>query len=253
MYGRIQSAVHHLADGARRLGIPLTDDQLGMFQIYYETLISWNKRVNLTRVTNYEAVQTKHFLDSLSCLPTITRIWGLPAPETGTEPQAIDVGSGAGFPGLVLKIAMPVLRLTLLEATGKKTEFLRFLVTRLGLPDVTIMNARAEELGQDTKHRERYDLALARALARMATLAELTLPLVRMGGLVIAQKGEDPTAEVEAGQKAIVTLGGQVREISRLAVPGLEGTRHLVVLEKVIATPTRYPRRPGMPAKRPLT
>jgi len=245
--------VHHLADGARRLGIPLTDDQLGMFQIYYETLISWNKRVNLTRVTSYEAVQTKHFLDSLSCLPTITRIWGLPAREAGTGPQAIDVGSGAGFPGLVLKIAMPILRLTLLEATGKKTEFLQFLVDQLGLPDVTIINARAEELGQDDKHRERYDLALARALARMATLAELTLPLVRMGGLVVAQKGEDPRAEVEAAQKAIVTLGGQVREISRLTVPGLEGARHLVVLEKVIATPTRYPRRPGMPAKRPLT
>lgn len=245
--------MQQLADGARKLDIPLTDEQLGVFQAYYETLVTWNKRVNLTRITDYEAVQVKHFLDSLSCLPVIKRnriALSLGADWEGA--RAIDVGAGAGFPGVALKIAWPGLHLTLLEATGKKAEFLRLLVERLGLPEVTVVNARAEEAGQDPAYREQYDLALARALAEMATLAELTLPLVRVGGLVVAQKGEDPIAEVETAQKAIVTLGGQVQEIVPVSVPGLAGARHLVILEKVSPSPQQYPRRPGMPAKRPL-
>lgn len=244
--------MQQLADGARKLDIPLTGDQLDAFQVYYETLIAWNKRINLTRITDYEAVQVKHFLDSLSCLPAIKRAGAASTWMAGEGPQAIDVGPGAGFPGVALKIAMPALRLTLLEATGKKAEFLRFLVERLELPGVVVLNIRAEETGQDPAHREQYDLVLARALAGLATLSELTLPLVRVGGLVIAQKGENPAAEVEAAQKAVVTLGGQVQEILPVTVPGLEGARHLVLLKKVFPTPSKYPRRPGMPAKRPL-
>jgi 16S rRNA (guanine527-N7)-methyltransferase len=242
-----------LANGARMLGIPLNQDQLDAFQVYYEALIAWNGQVNLTRITDYEAVQVKHFLDSLSCLPMIQHVQEISSRGTDVSLKVIDVGSGAGFPGVPLKIAFPALRLTLLEATGKKTEFLRFLVARLGLSGVRVINARAEEAGQDPAHREQYDLALARALSGMATLAELTLPLVRVGGLVIAQKGADPAAEVATSQSAITILGGQAREIVPVAVPGLEGARHLVVLEKVLATPQKYPRRPGMPAKRPLT
>jgi 16S rRNA (guanine527-N7)-methyltransferase len=241
-----------LADGAQRLGIRLTDDQLGSYQAYYETLIDWNQRVNLTRITDYEEVQTKHFLDSLSCWDVIRRAWNISDKGTDVRLQAIDVGSGGGFPGVVLKIASPALRLTLLEAKGKKAEFLQVLVERLGLADVVVIRARAEEVGRDARHRERYDLALARALAGMATLAELTLPLVRVGGLVIAQKGENPASEVETAQKAIFALGGQIEEIAPVVVPGLDGTRHLVVLKKVSPTPTKYPRRPGIPAKRPL-
>jgi 16S rRNA (guanine527-N7)-methyltransferase len=240
--------VNQLAEGARRLDVPLSEVQLSAFQTYYDTLIDCNKRVNLTRITDYEEVQTKHFLDSLSCLPIIRR-----AGEKSLGLQIIDVGSGAGFPGLVLKIAMPVLRVTLLDATGKKTEFLRFLIERLELSAVTVVNARAEEAGQDQRHREQYDVALARALAGMSPLAELTLPLVRVGGLVIAQKGDDPAAEVDAAHTAIVKLGGQVQEITPVVVPGLKGTRHLVILEKVSPSPSKYPRRPGMPVKRPLT
>ena len=244
--------MQRLADGARALGISLTDDQLNAFQVYYETMIAWNARVNLTRITDYEAVQVKHFLDSLSCLAAVER-HSLPlAHVAGPGLCAIDVGSGAGFPGLPLKIAFPALRLTLLEATGKKTVFLQALVERLELSGVTVVNARAEEAGQDPAHRERYDLALARALAEMATLAELTLPLVRVGGLVVAQKGEDPSAEVQAAQSAIQTLGGRTREVRPVTVPGLEAARHLVVLEKLSATPHPYPRRPGIPAKRPF-
>ena len=245
-------AVQKLAEGARGLDMPLTEDQLKAFQIYYEALVTWNERVNLTRITDYEAVQVKHFLDSLACLPLIQRTWAKVAWTREAGAQAIDVGSGAGFPGVALKIVWPGLRLTLLEATGKKAEFLRFLVQRLGLADVAVVHARAEEIGHHPAHREQYDLALARALAEMAALAELTLPLVRSGGLVIAYKGEDPAAEVAAAHRAILAMGGQVREIQPLSIPGLDEARHLVVLEKVTSTPAKYPRRPGMPAKRPL-
>jgi 16S rRNA (guanine527-N7)-methyltransferase len=234
------------------MGISLTDDQLGSYQVYYETLIDWNQRVNLTRITDYEEVQTKHFLDSLCCLDAIEHARGVSARGADVSLETIDVGTGAGFPGVVLKIASPAMRLTLLEATGKKAEFLRALVERLGLADVEIINARAEEVGQNPVHRERYDLALARALAGMGALAELTLPLVQVGGLVIAQKGEDPAAEVEAARTAIDTLGGQVQEITPAMIPGLDDARHLVMLKKISPTPAKYPRRPGMPAKRPL-
>jgi len=244
--------VNVLADGAERMGIPLTDEQLGSYQVYYETLIDWNQRVNLTRITDYEEVQTKHFLDSLSCLDVIEHARKVSAKGADVSLKAIDVGTGAGFPGVALKIASPALSLTLLEATGKKVEFLRALVERLELANVVVINARAEEVGQNPMHRERYDLALARALAGMATLAELTLPLVQVGGLVIAQKGENPKAEVETARTAIDTLGGQVQEIDPVVIPGLDGTRHLVVLRKISPTPNKYPRRPGMPAKRPL-
>jgi 16S rRNA (guanine527-N7)-methyltransferase len=232
------------------LGIPLDPEQLGAFETYYETLLAWNARINLTRITDYEEVQVKHFLDSLSCLAAVQHVEGVSADLDGWG--VIDVGSGAGFPGMPLKIAFPALSLTLLEATGKKVEFLQELIERLGLEGVTLVKARAEEVGQDPNHREGYDLALARALAEMSTLAELTLPLVRVGGMVIAQKGEDPLAEVESAERAIAILGGQVREVLSVTVPGLEAARHLVILEKTAATPSRYPRRPGMPNKRPL-
>jgi len=244
--------MQQLASGAQRLGIPLTDSQLQAFEVYYETLIAWNRRVNLTRITVYEEVQVKHFLDSLSCLPLIQRAKHDHTGEPTSAFQIIDVGAGAGFPGVALRIADPGLQLTLLEATRKKAEFLQFLVERLGLQGVTVINARAEEAGQNPMHREQYDLALARAVAEMATLAELTLPLVRVGGLVIAHKGEDPTHEVAVAQKAIATLGARLEKISPIAIQGLGGVRNLVVLQKVSPTPPRYPRRPGIPTKRPL-
>ena len=233
-----------LYEGARAFGISLSDQQQWIFQAYYGLLVAWSARTNLTTITDYPGVVTKHFLDSLACLA------GLEGVVAGR--RVIDVGSGAGFPGLPLKIACPDLRLTLLEATGKKAEFLTEVVNRLGLTDVTVLNARAEQAGHDPAHRAAYDLAVARALAAMPVLAELTLPFVRPGGLVIAQKGEDPAAEVEATQAAFHRLGGRLRRVLPVSVPGVAAARHLVVVEKVAATPDRYPRRPGMPAKRPL-
>ncbi len=233
-----------LAEKAKALGIALDARQVEQFQTYYALLRQWNQHTNLTAVDDYWGVLTKHFLDSLSC--------ALVLDLTPGKIHLIDVGSGAGFPGLPLKIAFPEVRLTLLEATGKKTAFLHVVVENLQLSDVTVVTARAEEAGHDPAHREMYEVAVARALATMPVLVELCLPFVRCGGVLVAQKGEPPTAEIAAAQEALRILGGQVRQVQPVRVPGLEAARHLVVIDKVATTPARYPRRPGVPLRRPL-
>jgi 16S rRNA (guanine527-N7)-methyltransferase len=235
-----------LVAGARKLDIALTESHLTAFEICYRELVDWNERFNLTAITDREGVLVRHFLDSLSCLKA------LPRAELDSGARLIDVGTGAGFPGLPLKIVCPGMRLTLLEATRKKVTFLNHLVRVLGLREVELVHGRAEELGRDSAHRERYDWALARAVAEMGTLAEYLLPLVRVGGAALAQKGEDAAAEVHEAEASIVTLGGRVRQLVPVELRGLAETRYLVVVDKVAATSDRYPRRPGMPRKRPL-
>jgi 16S rRNA (guanine527-N7)-methyltransferase len=226
----------------------LTSEQLAAFQTYYDELVAWNARINITAITGYDEVQVKHFLDSLSCLAVL---------ESGvmarwSDVAVVDIGTGAGFPGLPLKIVRPAMRLMLVEATGKKAAFLEHLIARLGLDGVGVVHARAEKLGHDPAHRERYDLALARAVAELATLAEYALPLCRIGGLFLAQKGAEVNREVEVAQLAITTLGGALREVRPVEVPGLGEPRALVLVEKVAPISAKYPRRPGMPVKRPL-
>ena len=230
--------------GAREWGLELTPEQVKAFEVYYQELVTWNKRINLTSITDYEEVQVKHFLDSLSCLQVLA----------GLSPQArcIDIGAGAGLPGLPLKIARPETRLTLLEATGKKTLFLQHVVRELGLQGVEIINARAEELGHEPAYRESYDVALARAVAELSVLLEYALPLTAVGGIFVAQKGVEIEDEVEAAEAAMKVLGGQMRGVTAVQLPGLEAARHLIVVQKVTPTPEKYPRRPGIPAKRPL-
>ncbi len=235
-----------LLRGARELGIPLKENHLALFQTYYEELVEWNRRFNLTAITDYEGVQVRHFLDSLSCLLV------LPRAELQAGARVIDVGTGAGFPGLPLRIVCPGMRLTLLEATRKKVEFLEHLLRRLGLSDVEVIHARAEDLGHRPGYREGYDWAIARALAEMPTLVEYLLPLVRVRGAILAQKGENAPAEVHSAEAAIRILGGRVRKLVPVGLHGLAETRYLVVVDKVAATPEKYPRRPGMPEKRPL-
>jgi 16S rRNA (guanine527-N7)-methyltransferase len=243
-----------LSEAARNMGFALTSAHLRTFQTYYEELSAWNQRFNLTAVTKYEHVQIRHFLDSLSCLLAVGsskggRWWpGVPAPGV----RAIDVGSGAGFPGLPLKILHPRLNLTLLEATGKKAEFLKHAVAHLELGKVAVIHGRAEELGQDETHRENYDLVLARAVADLPVLVEYLLPLCRLGGKCIAQKGISAHEELTASQYAISLLGGEVHYVVPVELPGLAETRHLVIINKVARTPQKYPRRPGTPGKHPL-
>ena len=232
-----------LIDGAAALGLSLAPGQAASLERYAEELVDWNRRLNLTAITGPSEIVDKHFLDSLSVLV---------ACEVPVGSRMVDVGSGAGFPGLPLRIARPDLRLALLEATRKKCEFLRYVVKALDLADVTIVNARAEEAGRDPVHRERYDVAVARAVAEMATLAEYLLPFVRVGGLAIAQKSGEVRAEVGRAEAAVTTLGGRLQDVHEVRVPGLDEPRYLIVLEKTAPTPDKYPRRPGMPEKKPL-
>lgn len=235
-----------LIAGARELNITLTDQHLSAFETCYHEMVAWNQRFNLTAITDWENVLVRHFLDSLSCLKV------LPQKQLAAGAQVIDVGSGAGYPGIPLKIIQPGMHLTLLDSTAKKVGYLQHLVETLGLEQVWAIHARSEQLGQDPTHRERYDWALARAVAKMPTLVEYLLPLVHVGGAILAQKGSDAPAEVHEAETAIETLGGRVRQLVPVELRGLAETRYLVVVDKVAATPDKYPRRPGMPDKRPL-
>lgn len=232
------------AGAQKLLGLTLTAQQRQAFQIYYEELVDWNTRFNLTTITDPEGVQVRHFLDSLSCL--------LATGDDVRGQSLIDVGSGAGFPGLPLKIVCPSLRLTLLEATGKKTDFLRHVVDLLGLRGVTVIHARAEQISHDPTQREAYDWVVARAVAAMPTLVEYLLPLCRLGGHCLAQKGEGAAAEVALAESAVLLLGGRLNRLVPVELPGLAETRYLVIIDKVARTPDKYSRRPGVPTKRPL-
>jgi 16S rRNA (guanine527-N7)-methyltransferase len=233
-----------LRRGAQQFDLTLTEAQLSAFARYSRELIAWNRRVNLTRIIEPEEITVKHFLDSLSVYQAL--------PDLTPPVSMIDVGSGAGFPGLPLKIVLPDLRLTLLESTAKKTAFLRHLVDTLHLSNVIVLTARAEEAGRQLEHREQYDLAVARAVSGLPVLAEYTLPLVKPGGMVIVQKGQHPAEEIKAAARALEILGGQIKQILPVAVPGLEAVRHLVVIQKTGPSPKQYPRRAGRPAKKPL-
>jgi 16S rRNA (guanine527-N7)-methyltransferase len=237
-----------LSEGARALGLRLTEAQQACFQLYYEELVSWNQEFNLTAITEYDQVQIRHFLDSLSCLLADETRRALSRPHA----RAIDVGSGAGFPGIPLKLVCSATHLTLLEATGKKVTFLKYLTERLELQTVTAIKSRAEELAHDLDHRQQYDLALARAVAELPVVVEYTLPFCKVGGWVVAQKGEAGAAEAWAAGHAISLLGGELRRVVPVELPGLPEDRSLIVIEKVSPTPEAYPRRAGIPRKRPL-
>lgn len=238
-----------LKSGAQSLGLTLTDQQLATFQVYYQELVGWNKKFNLTAITEYDQVQVRHFVDSLSCLLAMPR--PLCSAE-GRPLRCIDVGSGAGFPGLPLKIYCSHLELVLLEATAKKVGFLEHVVDHLGMESVLPLWGRAEEVAHDPDHREAYDLVVARAVAELSVLAEYTLPLCRPGGRIVAQKGGSAQEEAQSAAHAFSLLGGRLRKVIPVELQGLAEDRHLVVIDKVARTPERYPRRPGIPSKRPL-
>jgi 16S rRNA (guanine527-N7)-methyltransferase len=234
-----------LIAGADRLDIELDKAQVERFQRYYGELVKWNERANLTSVTAYEEVQTRHFLDSLTVVPEIS------AAVLNGDGKILDIGSGAGFPGLPLKIAHPELSLTLMEATAKKSAFLSHVVESLGLEDVEVVTGRAEDQAHKPKMREQFDIVISRALAKLNVLVELCLPFCSVGGLTIAQKGRDIDLELREAQTAIDTLGGKIKDSSMPDTSATDvGT--LVVIEKLRPTPANYPRRPGIPSKRPL-
>jgi len=225
-------------------GVSLETNQFEALQTYADLLAQWNQKVNLTAITSPEEIRRKHFLDSLSCLLVMK---GTPSA------RLIDIGTGAGFPGLPLKILQPEMQLTLVESVGKKTNFLSIVVQELGLEQVEIITDRAETIGQAPAHRESYDWAVARAVAGLPVLVEYLLPLVRVGGSILAQKGESAIEELNAAQRAIAKLGGLTRKPLPISLPGVPEKRYLLVIEKVRPTPAAYPRRVGIPTKRPLS
>lgn len=239
--------LERLETGAIALGCPLSTTQLDAFEQYREELLLWNRRTNLTAITDPNAIEVLHFLDSISVAASIPRSGEGEAPLT-----LLDVGTGAGFPGLPLKIAFPDLQICLLESTGKRVAFLRHIVDTLELRDVTVLHGRAEELAHDTDLRECFDVTVARAVGQLAILAELCLPFTVVNGLFIAMKKGRVDDEVQAAGPAIRTLGGGGTYVQPVTVEGLEDDRCLVTIGKEGPTPARFPRRPGMPAKRPL-
>jgi len=234
-----------LRQDSKRLRFRLSPRHIRAFQTYLDELQAARPRLRLTALTDPEAIQRRHFLEPLALLSALEERGAL-------GENAIDIGSGAGFPGLPIKIVRPSLRLTLLEANGQRAAFLSELVVKLGLEDVTVVAGRAEEAAHDPAHREAYDTALARAVAPLPVLVELALPFLRIGGVLAAPKGSAARREVREAAAALRVCGGEIDTIRRLEVPGATVAPTLVIVRKVAPTPQRYPRRPGIPAKRPL-
>jgi 16S rRNA (guanine527-N7)-methyltransferase len=230
-------------DAQALFNVKISGRQVMSFLTYEKELLEWNSRFNLTAIRDPDSIRTKHFLDSLSCILA----WKAAPPG-----HLVDIGTGAGFPGLPLKILYPTLKLTLVESVGKKAAFCEHIVQVLRLEHVNVVQARAEDLGQDPDHRERYDWAVARAVANLNVLSEYLIPLVKVGGTVLAQKGESGPAEAQSAEGAMHILGGKLRQLIPVHLPGVADDRYLVVVDKIAATPHRFPRKPGVPAKQPL-
>jgi 16S rRNA (guanine527-N7)-methyltransferase len=233
-----------LVRAARQLfGVHLMGRQVVALMTLENELLAWNDKFNLTAIRDTEGIRTKHFLDSFSCVLA----WKENPPK-----RLIDVGTGAGFPGIPLKILYPYMELTLVESVGKKSNFCRHVIEILKLETVEVLTARAEEVGQIPERRESYDWAVARAVANLPVLSEYLLPLVKVGGRMLAQKGHRGPAEAHNAENAFRLLGGQMRSLLPVTLPGVAEERYLVVVDKVAATPPQYPRKPGFPAKSPL-
>lgn len=225
------------------LNISLSVYQQEQFAVYEQLLLEWNEKFNLTAVRDIGGIRIKHFLDSLTCTKALGDLNGK---------NLADIGTGAGFPGIPLKILFPEMNLLLADATGKKVNFCQHVIQTLGLKNSRAIQARAEEMGLSKEHRERYDVVAARAVARLPILCEYLLPLVKIGGVMIAQKGETAADELAQSKKAIQILGGKNQNILSVSMPFFEDRRYLVLIQKASATPFNYPRRTGLPSQKPI-
>jgi len=237
-------------DGSKALGITLTKEEVELYFRYLEILLEWNEKFNLTAIVKPEEVLKKHFLDSIAPLPLIIE----------RKPSSvIDVGTGAGFPGVPLKIAfrenefLKTTSIVLLDSLKKRVQFLEHLITELGLENINAIHGRAEDFGQQQGYRESYDIAVSRAVSGLAVLSEYCLPFVKVNGIFIAYKGPNVGDEIKEGEKAVSILGGRISEVKEVKLPGLDQGRCIVIVEKVGSTPEKYPRKAGMPEKRPLS
>ncbi|MFW6022836.1 MAG: 16S rRNA (guanine(527)-N(7))-methyltransferase RsmG [Halanaerobiaceae bacterium] len=232
-----------MGNGIKKLGLEKKDKLFDDLWIYMNFLIEENNKYNLTAIDREEEIIGKHFLDSLVFFQKY---------NIKEHSRIIDIGTGAGFPGLVLKIYRPDLEILLLDSLKKRIGFLNELINKLSLNKIQAVHARAEELGNEKNYREKYDMSVSRAVASINILCEYTIPFVKIGGKAVYFKGPDYEKEIEEAEKAAKTLGGKITNTYQVNIPGIEGERYLVNIDKIKKTPSKYPRRPGMPKKRPL-
>ncbi|MFC1998449.1 16S rRNA (guanine(527)-N(7))-methyltransferase RsmG [Chloroflexota bacterium] len=232
-----------LKQGAKEMGIDISQKQLDLFEAYYRELIAWNKKTNLTTITDYREVQIRHFLDSLTLIPYL---------NDSERTRIIDIGSGGGFPGIPLNIIITGTEITLIESTGKKTAFLKHLISVLELNTVEVIQGRAEDIASQSKYREQYDISITRAVGALSTVLELTLPFCKIGGLSISFKKLEIDDELKHAKDISATLGGQFDKIEEINSDVFPDSRQLVFFRKISPTPEKYPRKPGLPSKRPL-
>ncbi|GFN37121.1 16S rRNA (guanine(527)-N(7))-methyltransferase RsmG [Tepidimicrobium xylanilyticum] len=235
--------VNTLIKGANSIGIELGKEEINRFIIYKDLLKEWNKKINITSITDDEEIDIKHFLDSLTPLN-----FGL----IGNEAKIIDIGTGGGFPGIPMKIAKKGINIVLLDSLNKRINFLNEVIEKLNLSGIMAIHGRAEDLGQDIKHREKYDIAISRAVASLNTLAEYCLPFVKVGGYFIAMKGSDVEDELLSSENAIRILGAKLKEKHYIKLPLSDITHSLLIFEKISKTSTKYPRSGNKPKKKPL-
>lgn len=226
-----------------KMNIRLTGDQKRQFDLYYELLIEWNRVMNLTGITDYDEVNLKHFTDSL----TISRII-----DTEQINTLIDVGTGAGFPGIPIKIAFPHIKVYLLDSLNKRIKFLNEVIKKLGLKNIYAFHGRAEDFAKDRQYREKFDVCVSRAVANLSTLSEYCIPFVKTGGYFVSYKGGDSDEEVVRSENAITLLGGEIENTDRFFLPDTDMGRTLIKIRKRKSTPNRYPRKAGIPSKEPL-
>ena len=235
--------VDTLIEGAKELDIDLDDGQIEKFILYKELLQEWNQKINITSITEDKEVDIKHFIDSI--IPLKTKLFE-------GKLKVIDIGTGGGFPGIPLKIMNENLNMVLLDSTNKKIRFLDEVIEKLKLKDIQAIHGRAEELGRDVDYREKYDIAISRAVASLDTLSEYALPFVNIGGHFISMKGPDVEEELNEGKKAIEILGGKIKSVEKIEIPNTDIVHSLIIIEKIKRTPTKYPRGGGKPRKQPL-
>lgn len=232
-------------NGLNELNISLSDFQLNQFETYYDILVEWNSFMNLTSITEWDDVITKHFLDSLSLIKVLPDI-------NSKEYKLIDVGTGAGFPGIPLKIAFPSLEVTLLDSLNKRVNFLNEVINKLGLNNISAFHGRAEDFGHNTLYREKYDICVSRAVANMTVLSEFCFPFVKVGGFFIPYKADKAYDEADASKSAISILGGKISNSFEFTLPDSDLYRVLFLISKVKSTSNKYPRKAGVPSKIPL-
>lgn len=238
-----RSKFHILEDGCQAFGVTLTEKQIEQFEKYYELLVEWNKVMNLTGITEFDEVMQKHFVDSVAAAEYV---------EMEKINSLIDVGTGAGFPGIPLKIVYPHLQVTLLDSLNKRIKFLDEVVDNLGLTGIETVHGRAEDAAKKAEYREQFDLSVSRAVANLASLTEYCLPFVKVGGKFVSYKSVAVDEEIVQSKKAVYVLGGEIGKVEKFQLPGSDMERALVIVEKKRSTPKKYPRKAGMPTKEPL-